>query len=1430
MAPINRTANSHQTSFLVSQHVPSFVRDDHPKFVTFLEKYYEFASNNSVLETANGSGAYYYGFDSASKVIQDINDVDKTDFDEFVEAFRKQYAYSFPQELYNGVNKATLYKNLLQFYQAVGTEDSFRALFRLLYNEEIEIYYPSRDLLVASGGEYTKRSRIKVPYVENINNIENKKLVGAESGAYATIENVEVVRDGTNNFTVGKIPNATSLTSGATGNTDIYDNRRLLDEQRVFAYVYLTDVIGEFNIYEDLYYTDGDVSNTSVANTVALPLVKRVLYIDNYTYHSANSVVSFKDAKRFPNSPSDSNNTPWGTANIAYANTGLWHTAGPGTGEIKMVGNTSGSIFEKRVLQVGNNDLTDATAYSDLRHFVLSDVIGVRNEDVMYRMTVRARDIGGNSAFSVDTGNRFSAGVVAYRQDYRIIGSDSYANTYNNPFWFVSHKQSIDDQFFEYVGYFGGIEESKTTAGPYDSNSYGNGGRTDLPTGEQKFNSLKKALNGETKLPFGTTYIAPTFKVNEPGGDATYSQGITEIDMICLEEMTALQTQEGHRTGFYKDNSRSLLSTSSNLQDGYYWQFAAYDIRTKQQMGTANGYGKIVRETVHPAGMKMFGTKVSESDVAISLSSEGHLNDTFSPDQLDSLAGWWRADAIGPKNVEYRRYGDSTANGTYGTERNRFPVAFGNFEDLDEDYNIKGGTVVDLIAKGSDDSYFGGRALKIIDKHISPTPAFDFPIDSTGTNIFGSHHFKNMDDDVHHPIVIEPYKKWLLSFYGKVSNTTNDNAVQTNSFGMYTAFGNTSGADTSATLTGNGSTIGLSRFANFDAEDTWQRMSMVLDLTAYDHTRIGFRIQLPNRISFDQPTGNTEYVFDGFMLEEYDPDQHGTEWGQTTPSPYIETGLSGSNVVSWFDQSVNRHHVYANTHGGLFYYPQYVSNAINGKPAIRFSANTVKNTGNVYQYSSIGGSVNTTALELGDATNFKPPTSGFQSKRTGNSSGGFVGGTLSSPSLPRPVANSWTVLAVVKTNLALNAASYDSTLNPTIINSGYAGNEDALSDSASASGTLNLGYEIVGETGAIQADVVNSSAGFTSINSAAIAAFGSLSSSNTESTFRIVGVSVNASTLSGSSSSDLINFHVDGRRFSNSEIHFNTDSFVSGHSGLDWKSQNNYVTSIGKWAPANLTATTSQSVRSVYPYGTKDWDGDIAEILVFNEKLSNNNIAKVEGYLAHKYGLQDNLKHKDDDGSGSPEIEAYRWEFANTADGWDFYLNNAGVRQSDDVDTSGFVWTSYNSVPDSNNEIEVRIPATSVTANLIMEKSTAIQIVGAAYDTFKIRFTKRSASADTEDAYLVFTDVDGNETSVFDQKLDHSGSLGTRYDHTVDLSGTDAWKTKRIKNLKYVFDQDSNGGPGYDVDFVVVAGNSHPHPHKEYAPLTESSNNWNLEY
>ena len=76
-------------------------------------------------------------------------------------------------------------------------------------------------------------------------------------------------------------------------------------------------------------------------------------------------------------------------------------------------------------------------------------------------------------------------------------------------------------------------------------------------------------------------------------------------------------------------------------------------------------------------------------------------------------------------------------------------------------------------------------------------------------------------------------------------------------------------------------------------------MSMVLNFEDSPATRIGFRFQLPDRRSFVQATGNTEYQFDWFMLEEYDPVSHGTVWGAHTHSPYIENGMSLRGIDVW---------------------------------------------------------------------------------------------------------------------------------------------------------------------------------------------------------------------------------------------------------------------------------------------------------------------------------------------------------------------------------------------------------------------------------------------------------------------------------------------------------------------------------------------------
>lgn len=141
-------------STIVRSQVPQFVKIDHPTFVAFLNAYYEW------LET---QGASLRNVMDLAKV----KDIDTT-FDEYISHFKQQYLLDFPESL--AINKdtgdpvevKTLIKHIKQFYRAKGTEKTYEFLFRILYDTNIEFYYPKVDILKASDGKWIRRNTIRV--------------------------------------------------------------------------------------------------------------------------------------------------------------------------------------------------------------------------------------------------------------------------------------------------------------------------------------------------------------------------------------------------------------------------------------------------------------------------------------------------------------------------------------------------------------------------------------------------------------------------------------------------------------------------------------------------------------------------------------------------------------------------------------------------------------------------------------------------------------------------------------------------------------------------------------------------------------------------------------------------------------------------------------------------------------------------------------------------------------------------------------------------------------------------------------------------------------------------------------------------------------------------------------------------------------------
>ena len=189
-----------RVSVKIDGQLPDFVTRDHPTFVAFLEAYYEYMEQQGKPYEVIGN-------------LHNYANIGKTT-DEFLKYFKNQFAIDIPELAFSVANKPMALKRLRDFYRAKGSEKSFQFFFRLLYNQEIEMYYPAVDILRISDGRYDSSSIIRC--IDNSGNddifkLQGKKITGSVSDATALVESVL-------NETVGSTLVSTIYLSGTIGN------------------------------------------------------------------------------------------------------------------------------------------------------------------------------------------------------------------------------------------------------------------------------------------------------------------------------------------------------------------------------------------------------------------------------------------------------------------------------------------------------------------------------------------------------------------------------------------------------------------------------------------------------------------------------------------------------------------------------------------------------------------------------------------------------------------------------------------------------------------------------------------------------------------------------------------------------------------------------------------------------------------------------------------------------------------------------------------------------------------------------------------------------------------------------------------------------------------------------------------------------------
>jgi hypothetical protein len=168
-------ADNQKTSLLIKSQLPEYIRDnpEYSNFVLFLEAYYEWMEqNNKVL--------------NRSKNLLNYKDIDTTT-NEFLDYFTNQFLPYFPKETL--LSKEETIKVARELYQSKGTPASYKFLFRVLFNSDVDIFYTKDAVMRASSGAWYIPKSLKLSTSDvNFRNIKNLRLFGETTKSIATIE------------------------------------------------------------------------------------------------------------------------------------------------------------------------------------------------------------------------------------------------------------------------------------------------------------------------------------------------------------------------------------------------------------------------------------------------------------------------------------------------------------------------------------------------------------------------------------------------------------------------------------------------------------------------------------------------------------------------------------------------------------------------------------------------------------------------------------------------------------------------------------------------------------------------------------------------------------------------------------------------------------------------------------------------------------------------------------------------------------------------------------------------------------------------------------------------------------------------------------------------------------------------------------------
>jgi hypothetical protein len=603
----------------VESQFPGFVREEGPRFVAFLKAYFEYMeqSGNAIKE---------------ARTLRDNKDIDRT-VDSFVEYFRKEFMINIPKEVL--ADKRLLTKHIRDFYRTRGSQESYRFLFRALFNKEIEFYYPGDDILRASDGRWVQETRLRVASPSSINprSFEGKRIRGINSGATAFVEDIiatealgilvydMTVRNVSGTFSDGeRIVNIDNTNEFSTVSSQVGS---IID-------VSITDG-GAFHNLGDSVEISGAGSTqvatgtvTEVTNRSAVT-IKLVKAGSGYTKDNSKIIISGGNGFDFDAKiESFTSQSIAGLSintdiinpmrNVPLNTPSFFVRRGANTARIstKLTGTVATSSVSNTVTGTGTNFVTQLKVGDIVRIF------GVANTARVHSITNATSFVSAITPFQNISGANAYIGLAAANVSSRLISALTFSNTalfsinaitlinpgrgYNTTLPTIR----IVDDFITRLNLSDGY-----------GNLHGNNAVVLANNAPGTITKLRLVSAGSNFNKYDNANILNLTQSNAvfvETQSSSFANG-TSSSRYLNRKKTFSALGQAKPSGFvsfpgrYID-TKGFLSWNNRLQDNFYYQEFSYVIRVSEML---NKYRNVIKSLVHPAGVKLFGDYIISS-------------------------------------------------------------------------------------------------------------------------------------------------------------------------------------------------------------------------------------------------------------------------------------------------------------------------------------------------------------------------------------------------------------------------------------------------------------------------------------------------------------------------------------------------------------------------------------------------------------------------------------------------------------------------------------------------------------------------------------------------------------------------------------------------------------------------------------------------